>query len=214
MTTPTQDDLPSLAPNHHADHPAFDGLLGYLAALSFLVGRGRVADLAISLADVGPRDDVVDVGCGPGVAARKAAVVASSVVGVDPSIPMLRIARAIARVGTGRSSAVRWLEGTAESLPLDDDSATVVWSLATVHHWRDLEAGLAEARRVLRPGGRMLVVERHVAPGGRGYASHGWTESQAQSFAERCRQAGFTTATVDQHRVGRRDVLTVLVVKA
>jgi ubiquinone/menaquinone biosynthesis C-methylase UbiE len=198
----------ALPPNHHAHYPGFAGVGGLLAALSFTVGRGADADLALRLTGIGPGDDVVDVGCGPGVAVRRGAASGASVVGIDPAPVMLHVARLVTR--DGRSSAVRYLAGAAEKLPLPDDSATVVWSLATVHHWQDLDAGLAEARRVLRPSGRLLAVERRVEPGARGHASHGWTDDQARAFAERCRAAGFADVDVGHHQAGRRHVVSVL----
>jgi len=202
---------PTLPPNHHGSYPHFDGFRGLVAALRFTVGRGADADLAIALTGAGPRDDVVDVGCGPGVAVRRvAARGASSVTGVDPAAVMLRFGRALTRPGRSHGTAVRYREGTAEALPLPDGFATVVWSLATVHHWRDLDAGLREVRRVLRPSGRFLAVERWAEPGASGHASHGWTEDQAQLFAERCRAAGFSGVEVDRHPRHRRSVLSVL----
>ncbi len=105
---------------------------------------------------------------------------------------------------------VRYQDGTAEGLPLPDGSATVAWSLATVHHWRDLDAGLEEARRVLRPSGRFLAIERRVEPGATGHVSHGWTDEQAHLFAQRCRTAGFTNISIDRHQPGRRRLLFVL----
>jgi len=206
MDTTTPDtDLP---PNHHADHPGFAGLSGAVMALGFAVGRGAHADLAIELTAVGPGDDVVDIGCGPGTAVRRAATRASSVVGVDPAAVMLRVARPLTLTSRHRAR-VRYLEGAAEELPLPDGCASVVWSLATVHHWADLDAGLGEVRRVLRPGGRVLALERLTEPGATGIASHGWTVAQADRFAERCRAAGLT-AEVGRHRAGRGDALSVL----
>jgi ubiquinone/menaquinone biosynthesis C-methylase UbiE len=200
-----------LPPNHHADHPGFAGVGGAIAAVSFTIGRGAVADLAIELTGTGPDDDVVDIGCGPGVAVRRAATRgASSVVGVDPAAVMLRVARALTTVTRHDRSAVRYREGTAEALPLPDGSVTVAWSLATVHHWHDLDAGLRQARRVLPPSGRFLVIERQVEPGATGHASQGWTNEQAHLFAQRCRTAGFTDITIDRHRPGRRRLLSVL----
>jgi ubiquinone/menaquinone biosynthesis C-methylase UbiE len=209
MTTATPPRDPELTPNHHADYPAFAGLGGLLAALTFSVGRTADADLAIRLTQAGPGDDVLDVGCGPGVAARRtAARGVSSVVGVDPAPVMLRVARALG--ARRRNPAVRFLVGSAEELPVPDGSASVLWSLATVHHWRDLTAGLAEARRVLRPGGRFLAIERHVTPGATGHGTHGWSDDQARRFAESCVTAGFADVAVSRHRAGKKPVLAVL----
>ena len=56
-------------PNHHHGHPAFAGLTGVLAAASMTVGRDGDARLAAELARLAPGDVVLDIGCGPGVAA-------------------------------------------------------------------------------------------------------------------------------------------------
>jgi ubiquinone/menaquinone biosynthesis C-methylase UbiE len=194
---------PTLPPNHHADHPGFSGLAGVLGAITCLVRRKPDADLAIELTGAGPGDDVVDIGCGPGSAVRRVADRGvASVIGVDPAPVMLRAARLL-----GKN---RYVLGSAEDLPLPDDSATVVWSLAAVHHWQDIDGGLAQVHRVLRPGGRFLVVERHAEPGATGVASHGWIPDQAGLFAEACKAAGFTTATPAQHDRKGRHRLTVL----
>ena len=86
----------------------------------------------------------------------------------------------------------------------------MLWSLATVHHWHDLERGLAEARRVLRPGGRFLALERRIEPGATGHASHGWAPAQADAFARRCTAAGFGAVAVAAHVAGRRTLLSVV----
>src|SRR6185295_9426565 len=136
------------APNHHADHAPFAGVSGLIAAFGMTVGRDGDARLAAELSGVGPGDTVVDIGCGPGVAARLAASRGATVTGIDPAAVMLRVARFTTR----DQSRIRYETGTAEALPVDDASATIVWSLSTVHHWPDIEAGLAETRRVLQPG--------------------------------------------------------------
>jgi ubiquinone/menaquinone biosynthesis C-methylase UbiE len=200
-----QPDL-AVTPNHHAHHAPFAGPLGLLAALTMTVGRRADADLAIELTRLRAADRLVDVGCGPGTAARLAATVGASVTGVDPARVMLRVAR-----WSGQTDRLTYLRGAAESLPLDAGAATVVWSLASVHHWQDLEAALAEVHRVLRAGGRFLAVERRTRPGATGLAAHGWTDAQAHAFADRCRAAGFDPAEVGEHGCGRRrPVLAVL----
>lgn len=154
-------------------------------------------------------DSLVDVGCGPGTAARYAARRGARVIGVDPADVMLRVARAI----PGRGS-IAWREGVAEDLGLPDGSATIVWALATVHHWTDLERGLDEILRLLAPGGRFVALERRVRPGGRGMASHGWTDAQAESFAQMCRERGFVDTEVVDDGSPRRAHIGVLARRA
>jgi len=191
-------------PNHHAGHPGFAGLSGLAAGLTMIVGRGAVGRLAADLTAVSPADHVVDLGCGPGVATREAARRGARVTGVDPAPVMLRLARRLTR----STATITWAEGAAEAIPLADGSATVLWSIATVHHWRDLDAALHEVDRVLPAGGRFLVIERRTQPGATGHASHGWTDEQAAGFAERCRQVGFAAVQVDRH-TARRPLWTV-----
>ena len=194
-------------PNHHAHHKGFSGVSGLLAALMFTIGRGEDAELAVRLTGTGAGDDVVDLGCGPGVAARAAARAgAASVRAVDPSAMMLRVGRLI----PGRGARVRYRDGSAEAIPLADDSASVVWSIATVHHWKDVDQGLAEVRRILRPGGRFLAIERHTTADATGVKSHGWVDEQAAEFAERCVAAGLGTPEIGQHATRRAPFLTIL----
>ena len=188
-------------PNHHADHPGFSGLSGYVAALTMITGRAANADIAIELSALAPGDVLIDIGCGPGAAARRAAARGARVIGLDPSAAMLRVARLLTR-----ARGVRYVDGTAEAIPAGDSSATIVWSLATVHHWRDIDQGLEEARRVLAPGGRFLVTERHRPDDATtGLVSHGWTASQASAFAAACRDHGLTD--VRDERRGRLHVV-------
>lgn len=195
---------PALTPNHHAHHPHFAGLPGLLAAVSML-GRGSDARLVIELSGLRSGERVVDVGCGPGSAARHAAGLGATVTGVDPARVMLRVARLLSR-----PARIRYVEAAAERLPLSDGCAEVVWTIASVHHWSDVDAALAEVRRVLVPGGRFVAVERLAQPGASGLASHGWTESQAQAFASACTRQGLTRLTVDRQTRGRRTTVSVV----
>lgn len=190
--------------NHHADHPGFAGPMGALVGLVLMIMGRPSARLAADLAAVSDADTVVDIGCGPGSAVREAVRRGAAATGVDPAPVMLRLARMFTPDGS-----VAWTTGTAEHVPLSDQSATVVWSLATVHHWQDVGAGLNEACRLLVPGGRLLAIERQTEPGATGLASHGWTRRQAEAFAEQCRAAGFVDVTVGGHNAGRRDVWAV-----
>jgi SAM-dependent methyltransferase len=131
------------------------------------------------------------------------------VTGVDPAPVMLRLARTLTRHRPG----ITWAQGAAEDLRLPNSSATVVWAQATVHHWPDVTAGLGEIHRVLSSGGRFFALERQVLPGAKGLASHGWTDQQAESFADQCRAAGFNDVRTETHTPGRHAVKVVSAVR-
>ena len=98
--------------------------------------------------------DVVDVGCGDGFH-QPMFVGARAGTGVEPHPPL--VARARERVA-GRPG-IRVLEGGAAALPLPDASVDVVHARTAYFFGRGCEPGLAEAQRVLRPGGAVAVVD-------------------------------------------------------
>lgn len=200
--------MADLPPNHHAHYRQFGGLFGYLAGLTMIVGRGRDARLVADLASVGPGDVVLDIGCGPGTAARQAAARGARVVGLDPSAPMLRLAQLISRF---RSTAgtLEWRQGAAESMDLPPESVSVCWSIAAVHHWQDLDAALDRIEQASAPAARFLAVEKRTEPGATGNASHGWTADQAKLFASILTERGFSDVGMSNHTVGKRNVVVV-----
>ena len=99
--------------------------------------------------------DVVDVGCGDGFHLPRFAADAASVVGVEPHPPLVDRARARC-AGDTRISVHA---AGAEALPLPDASADVVHARTAYFFGPGCEPGLAEAERVLRPGGVLAVVD-------------------------------------------------------
>ena len=54
------------------------------------------------------------------------------------------------------------VDGAAEAIPVADGSVDAVWSVNTMHHWTDLDGALGEIHRVLRPGGRLVLVDEDM----------------------------------------------------
>ena len=112
--------------------------------------NGVAADIA-ALAASGAA--VLDVGCGPGHLTRRLAALGLEATGIDLDPAMIE--RAAAR---GTPEAVgRYLAADVAALPFEDGAFDVVASSLSMHHWADAEAGLAEMRRVVRPGGRIVI---------------------------------------------------------
>ena len=99
-----------------------------------------------------PGDRVLDACCGTGDLAIAAQRAGGYVTGLDFSERMLERART-------KSGQIEWIRGDALALPFADDSFDVATVGFGVRNLEDLESGLRELRRVLRPGGRIGILE-------------------------------------------------------
>jgi len=104
---------------------------------------------------------VLDLGCGGGHVSYRAAPLVSQVVACDVTQSMLDAVSATAAERGLANIIVR--RAPAESLPFDDGEFDFVLCRFTTHHWQDMEAGLREARRVLKRDGRAAFIDT-VAP--------------------------------------------------
>ncbi len=122
---------------------------GYLSAVGSLIAAAAIQ----------PGESVLEVGCGTGVLCRWVARQtgnANPVAGVDVNAFFLREAAEIAR-RDGMEDVVSFREGSAESLPFDDNSKDVVFS-STVIQRVNADRMLPEMVRVAKPGGRIAVL--------------------------------------------------------
>ncbi|MBN9690337.1 MAG: ubiquinone/menaquinone biosynthesis methyltransferase [Verrucomicrobia bacterium] len=111
----------------------------------------------IRLAAIQPGEPALDVCCGTGDVALALARAGAEVTGIDFSEPMLAVARR--RGGESGATPVRFLQGDALNLPFADGSFAVVTISYGLRNLADFQAGLAELDRVLRPGGRLLILD-------------------------------------------------------
>ncbi|HWL50261.1 MAG TPA: class I SAM-dependent methyltransferase, partial [Acidimicrobiia bacterium] len=143
-----------------------------------------------------------DLGCGLGAALEHAATTGARTAGIDPSPSMVE--RAAERVP---QAEVRL--GSAELIPFEDDAFTAALSVATYHHWADADAGLNEVRRVLGPGGRLLIVERKLKRS----SGHGLNGAGAETLAQLLESKGYVSIEVETMKVGRAEYLAVSAVE-
>jgi ubiquinone/menaquinone biosynthesis C-methylase UbiE len=111
---------------------------------------------------VGRPARLLDVACGPGIVAEALASVAGEIAGVDATPEM--VARARERLKRAGAAHASFREGTAEALPFLDASFDAVVTRLSLHHFPRVPAALAEMRRVLGAGGRLVVADV-VSPG-------------------------------------------------
>lgn len=115
----------------------------------------RVHSAVLSAIPAGWQPQVIlDIGCGTGRLLRKASArwPSARLIGVDPTAGMIAQARAAMPGG-------EFHLGSAESIPLPDNSVDLVLSTVSFHHWQDQAQGIREVARVLKPGGRFYLAD-------------------------------------------------------
>jgi SAM-dependent methyltransferase len=151
----------------------------------------------VDLLDLQPDDEVLEIGCGPGVAVEAAVAAGAQVVGVDPSEVMRAMAakRNVAAIAEGR---VDIRPGDSDHLP--DGPFDAALAVNTSIFWPDADRTVAALADRMRPGGRVAIA---VQPRWKGA-----TDEDAVQMAEdnlgRLRQAGFTDLRVE--RLGLRPI--------
>jgi ubiquinone/menaquinone biosynthesis C-methylase UbiE len=125
----------------------------YLVPLLFAPG----AEYLIELAGLGMGERVLDVACGTGIVARRAAQRVGSggtVVGLDINEGMLEVAR---KVSSGAHPAIKWQQGDANDMPLLDSAFDAVFCQQALQFFPDRLAALREMRRVLATNRRLAL---------------------------------------------------------
>jgi SAM-dependent methyltransferase len=120
------------------------------------------AEMLVAQANLQPGEVVLDVACGTGAATRQAARKvggAGQVSALDLNPAMLEVARSlpVQSLSPAEGAAVTWVQGSAQSLPFPDGMFGVVLCQHGLPFFPDRVGALAEMRRVLQPGGRLLI---------------------------------------------------------
>jgi ubiquinone/menaquinone biosynthesis C-methylase UbiE len=176
------------------------------------IGAPLAADL-IAVGELGAGERVLDVACGTGIVARLAAQQVGPtgvVAGLDINAGMLAVARSV----TPRGFAIDWREGSAESLPFGGAEFDAVFCQLALQFFADKVAALREMRRVVAPGGRVLVstsgptpelfavlaeaLARHVSPEAAQFVHQVFSVDDTGRLRSLFRDAGFNTPAVER----------------
>lgn len=175
------------------------------------IGAPLAADL-IRYAALRPGERVLDVACGTGVVARLASQqvgTTGTAAGLDINPGMLAVAQSAASA----DMPIRWHEGSAEAMPLPDASFDVVLCQMGLQFMPDKHAALQEMRRVLVPGGRLLLnlpgptpqlfaimadaLARHVGTEAAGFVNHVFSLHDSAEIEKLISGAGFHDLSVE-----------------
>jgi ubiquinone/menaquinone biosynthesis C-methylase UbiE len=161
----------------------------------------RVHRIVLSLIQNQP-DKILDVGCGTGRLLRKvgSAWPAAQLIGVDPAEGMVEQARQLTPGAT-------FYVGPAEALPLPDSSVDLALSTISFHHWEDQAQGIQQITRVLRPGGRFILVDFEIPSYVTRVYLHG-RPLQAAKVREMFANAGLTVRS-QKHVMGNFLIATI-----
>lgn len=182
----------------------------FLPAIATPVSAGL-----LDVAALQPGERVLDVACGTGVIARLAAErvgSTGSVTGIDLAVDMIDVATA---TPAPASATIEWHVGDATLLPFGDEHFDVVLCQMGLMFMEDRRKAIAEMRRVIAPGGRVVVntpgaiqppfalmekaIVEHISADLRGFVSVVFSMNNPHAVAALLRDAGLrdVTATVD-----------------
>jgi ubiquinone/menaquinone biosynthesis C-methylase UbiE len=135
--------------------PTYDQSL--MQKLYFVPVHSKMLDLLVREGPKDPPSCIIDVGCGTGRLLRAVSVrwPEAQLLGVDPAEQMIAEATRL------NPNAIFKL-ASAESLPFPDQTADIVLSSLSFHHWPNQKRGLQEIARVLRPGGFFCLADHNI----------------------------------------------------
>ena len=189
-------------------------MLHYLALLPHM-WTSEVAREVVRSIDPRPGERVVDLGSGMGSATVVAARTGASVIAVDPTASMRWILTLRRRWQRDREG-IGVVEGAAESIPSADGSVDALWTVNTIHHWTDRATAARELARVMRSGGRVLLVDEDFddpahpfherSRARRARHGHVFDEVDPESLAASLVESGFASAHGSRTRLADRPV--------
>lgn len=168
------------------------GWLGRLILWNMNTRHSKLTDWGLSNISIRKQDIILDVGCGGGKTVSKLTTIATEgkVCGLDYSSASVAVAKGTNRpwIEMGR---VEIREGSVSQLPFTADMFDLVTAVETHFWWPDLPGDMREVRRVLKPGGRLIIIAEIYK---------GATTKTAKLAEKYLPLSGMKLLSVDEHR--------------
>ena len=200
----------------HARKPT--GRLGTLFGKSMNNRHSKLHSWGLSHVSIDPESIILDVGCGGGKAVQEMARVSvnGKVYGVDYSEAMVQLSRKVNKnqIADGH---VEIRHGSVSSLPFSDSMFNLVTAFETVYFWPSLIDDLREVKRVIKPGGILLIVNeayKHDKFEKRNTTISKWVEMNLhtpEEYRELLNDAGYTD--VEIHDLPEKNWITTIAKK-
>ena len=173
------------------------GLLGRLMLVSMDKEHLPMAEWSFTQFDIPKEADILDIGCGGGYNIKRMLTRCSKgkVVGFDISEESVKKARKVNK----NEPRVEIVRGSVEKMPFNADSFDLVTAFETVFFWPNTEENIKEVFRVVKPGGRFVVINNYGDPNidweKKVPCMTRYTAEQIRSFME---NAGFTDVIISK----------------
>ena len=168
------------------------GWLGRLVLWNMNSHHSKVTDWGLSQVSIGSDEIILDVGCGGGRTVSKLAAIAThgKVYGIDHSSASVATARRMNRQSID-IARVEIREASVSRLPFSENAFDAVTAVETHFWWPALPADMREVLRVLKPGGRLIIIAEVYR------GSEALTAKAVEKYSEK---TGMVLLSVEQHR--------------
>jgi len=168
------------------------GLLGRLILSLMNASHSKVTDWGLAHISIKQHDVILDVGCGGGRTVTKLAAVATQgkVYGVDYSEDAVVVSQKT-NAATIRAGRVEIRHGSVSQLPFSDNMFDLVTAVETHFWWPDLQGGVREILRVLKPGGQLILIAE---------VYRGASAAVSRLAEKNLPRSGMNLLTLDEHR--------------
>lgn len=175
---------------NHCQNPT--GWLGRWVLRSMNSRHSKVTDWGLSQASIGKQDIILDVGCGGGRTVSKLAAIATQgkVYGIDHSAESVAMAVRMNKQWIDLAR-VEVREASVSRLPFSEGAFDVITAVETHFWWPALPTDLREVLRVLKPGGRLIIIAE-VYKG-----SQAFTSKAVEKYSEK---TGMALLSIEEHR--------------